>query len=60
MERYFYEYSETLGRYTVRDRKRGTVDKYTHPSRRALCVCDDRDDAEKITDALNATVQNES
>lgn len=48
MKRYFFEISEYTGRYIIYDRERGynTV----------MARCAHVDDAQKIVDALNATV----
>lgn len=52
MKRYDYEYQQWADRYSVVDRKRGH-EKY-EPGRRAMAVCREKDDAERIVDLLNA------
>jgi hypothetical protein len=59
MKRYFYETAEDLrGRWFVYDRMRGYPD-YGRKSDRAVAMCFNRDDAERIVEALNIVVDSE-
>lgn len=59
MKRYYYETTEDKrGRWFVYDRMRGYPD-YDRKSDRAVAMCFNRDDAERIVEALNIMVDSE-
>lgn len=56
MKRYYYETPELSSKWRVFDRLRGSPDRYASRDSRAVALCDRKDDAEMIVDALNSRV----
>jgi hypothetical protein len=58
MNRYYYETTEDVrGRWFVFDRKRGHPAVGETKAIKAVAMCFNRDDAERIVDALNLAVE---